>query len=199
LAAVGVAESETGTEFPETVNGQELVATGAKSKFGGIKVYSVGFYLDKKCRLWGKRIGTQQLTDESGGKATLRMVVASSLVTRSMLVGKLKEKIGPRLQLTELQKVEVLATFERALKDGPTFGRGTVLHFACNKAGVEVRVGDRHKVEVKSSELARALLAAYLDGDATLPAFREDILSRVAAGLQSDNNSNKQQQHQTTL
>ncbi|CAE8590808.1 unnamed protein product [Polarella glacialis] len=111
------------------------------------------------------------------------MVVASSLVSRSMLVRRLKQTVGPRLQLQGLQKVEVLAAFERAFTDGPTFGRGTVLHLACNKAGVEVRVGDRHKVEVKSPELAHALLAAYLDGDATLPAFRDAILSRVTAGV----------------
>lgn len=69
----------------------------------------------------------------------------------------------------------MLASFTKALADGPPLKRGAELVFELQQAGVRLVMG-KHVVELKGKALSEALLATYLDGKAVAPDFKEQVL-----------------------
>jgi len=197
LAAVGattVTDHASGAAFPEELDkGQRLVATGVRKKFGAVKVYAVGLYLDKGSSLWHDTSPTMRvrwcwwgdadaqaaaLLKEAPGKATLRLVITSGLATQEKIAAALRDSVEPRLLALKVAKAdadEVLQAFQAAFLKGPALKPKSVIVFRLAKTGVEVSIGETYRVEVKSPKLAHALLATYVDRTAVAPKFRDEI------------------------
>eukprot|EP00929_Paragymnodinium_shiwhaense_P034430 TRINITY_DN18736_c0_g2_i1.p1 TRINITY_DN18736_c0_g2~~TRINITY_DN18736_c0_g2_i1.p1 ORF type:complete len:232 (-),score=41.00 TRINITY_DN18736_c0_g2_i1:455-1150(-) len=186
LAHAGVTEPKSGAVFPQELGDQALVAVDARIKFGFLKVYAVGFYMDKSCRLWGLTgVNAEQLIYalKGYGKSSLRMVITSSFASTAMLVGKLREKVEPLLALDAQERTRVMRNFEGAFKAGPELQTGMVILLAFTPYGIRVTV-DTHSSEVGSPELAVALLQTYLSpAHGVLPEFPQAVMQGIEAGM----------------
>ncbi|CAJ1362775.1 unnamed protein product [Effrenium voratum] len=183
LCAVEVKEPLTGAAFPQEMGKQQLVASGVRRKYG-LKVYAVAFYLDGSSRLWGPsgHVTARRVVKEAPGRASLRIVITSSLVTKQKLSQGLRESLRPRLlnlvQLAEAE--EVLQEFEEALAKGPPLKRGTELVFTLKQSGLRLQMGKRYAAEIAGKAIVEALLATYVDAKAVAPEFKEHIFQGLA-------------------
>jgi len=184
LSDDSIREASTGVSFPAHMKkSQKWVASGVRRKFGKIKVYAMAFYLEESSKLWGSSsVAMRDVLQEAPGRASLRIVITSSLVSTHKLSESLKESLRPRLlkKLSSKQADEVLDAFLKALMTGPVLKRGTALRFEFEKASVKIRMGEKYAAEVKSKALTSAFLEIYLDKHAVAPDFREAVFKGLA-------------------
>eukprot|EP00440_Ansanella_granifera_P062149 gb/GFBE01067381.1/.p1 GENE.gb/GFBE01067381.1/~~gb/GFBE01067381.1/.p1 ORF type:complete len:238 (+),score=66.84 gb/GFBE01067381.1/:1-714(+) len=185
-AFLGVAtkETERSEEFAPELGKQVFLASGVRKKFGAVKVYAVALYLDKGCKLWGaKGLNAKKLLKEAPGKATLQIVITSSLVTQAKLTDALREALWPRLEdegLDEEEVAKALDEFGAILAAGPPLKKGMRLTFRLEKELLKVSIGKDYASQLKNAVLVRSLLATYVDAKAVSPAFRDAIFSGLA-------------------
>jgi len=175
-----VVEPDTGVAFPDALGKQSLVATGVRRKFGAVKVYAVGFYLDRASKLYGKGPSADQLLKAAPGFASVRIVITSRLVNAAKLSSALTESVWPRLKgLKAAEAEQVMKDFEAAFLEGPALKPGTAIVLKLGKPGIEVEVGKRYKASVKSPALVKAFLATYVDANGVIPEFRDAIFEAL--------------------
>mmetsp|Transcript_63026 Transcript_63026/g.148009 ORF Transcript_63026/g.148009 Transcript_63026/m.148009 type:complete len:256 (+) Transcript_63026:31-798(+) len=178
-----IPEPSTGVSFPAHIHTQELMANGVRTKWGKIKVYAMGLYLEERSKLWGlSSVNVRDLAKEAPGRVTLRIVITSSFVSTRKLSEAMREALRPRLlkELPPAKADEVLADFLHALEAGPPLKRGIRLQFAFGKNTVKIRMGPTYIAHVSSKFLTNALLSVYLDGNAVEPSFRDAVFKGLA-------------------
>mmetsp|Transcript_73257 Transcript_73257/g.136908 ORF Transcript_73257/g.136908 Transcript_73257/m.136908 type:complete len:234 (+) Transcript_73257:88-789(+) len=192
-----VTEPATDTSFPESLpkefagalrdtpaegkpaQQRALVATGVRKKFGAIKVYAVGLYLDAADSLWGRPRKAKEMLAKGSGHISLRLVITSSLVTQRKLSDALKDAMLPQMS-EDPATGKALEAFEQIFAKGPKLKPGTVILLDLGEKGVKVGIDGRSCGEVRNAELGRALLAVYLGENAVAPQFRDNVLAGLA-------------------
>jgi len=158
---------------------RDLVATGVRKKWRSIKVYAVGLYLDTTDSLWGRSRTSKELLARGAGRVSIRIVIASSLVTQRKLADALREAILPQMS-TDDAATKALDEFEQMFADGPKLKAGSVILLDLGEKGVKVGIEGKSYGEVRHPALGHALLETYVGKDAVAPQFRDSVLSGMA-------------------
>ena len=93
-------DASTGLAFPTRARGRELVGTGTRVKFGFVKVYSVGLYVDGAApRAAGARDGAATLAAVADGALGAELVIKLCRdVGAKELGAALQDSIAPRVR-----------------------------------------------------------------------------------------------------
>jgi len=173
-----VREPKTGIEFPDELHKRDLAGVGVKRRFGVLKQYAIGMYIDQSNHLWGATAKPEQVLINAPGHASLRVVITSGFVSKESFAAALRESVEPRLtHVKENMQTKLAEELERVFINGPDLTRGTEIVLGLEQKSLKVQVDNQYKKTLRRPELMHAVLAAYFDKDAVIPAFKDAVLT----------------------
>lgn len=189
-AGATTVEPATSISFDDSFNGVPLVGVGVRYKWGLVKVYAVGAYLEnaQECAASGSGL-FEGLLNSTGRKAI--QIKMARAVDAKVLVDALEEAFTPRLALPGRSN-KGMAAFREAVVavTGDKVGNGDVVSFEVGANGSIAVHATMGGAAVKSSpapfvdkDVAFALLDTYLGTAApeVSPTLKDSIKKRLAA------------------
>lgn len=172
-------EAGTGILFPHLCNGMQFVGCGVRVKYGFIKVYAVGTYMDPIAMSAVKSRGPKAISEALLNPMyprTIRIVMNRSL-SIDKYAGAIVEALEPRMNGEDLDKLEEFKSLNPPidLVEGAEMEmtiRGNVMLYK-NSIGV---VG-----KIESEVFCKALCDVYYGEEAVSPGHKEQVIKGVAA------------------
>lgn len=172
-----VKEPATGKMFPKLCNGMTLAGCGVRVKWGFVKVYAVGTYLDPLAMSMVKSHGEDEvkkaLLDPTYPR-TIRIVMNRSL-SIDKYTAAIIEALEPRMKgeglnfLEEFKKLNPKVDLVEGAEMEMTI-RGDVLLYKNAVGGLG---------QIKSAVFTKALCDVYFGTDAVSPTHLESVISGV--------------------
>lgn len=170
-------EKATGILFPKQCNGFMLAGTGVRVKYGFVKVYAVGTYLDPLA-MSGLKNQPKEVIQEAllnpMYPRTIRIVMARGLSIQKF-TDALNESLRPRMNGEDLQTLDEFKKLnpEADLVKGAEMEltiRGDTLLYKNALGGVGI---------IRSAVFCKALCDVYYGDDSVSPGHKENVLAGV--------------------
>eukprot|EP00566_Odontella_aurita_P016718 CAMPEP_0113561282 /NCGR_PEP_ID=MMETSP0015_2-20120614/19892_1 /TAXON_ID=2838 /ORGANISM="Odontella" /LENGTH=258 /DNA_ID=CAMNT_0000463065 /DNA_START=214 /DNA_END=990 /DNA_ORIENTATION=+ /assembly_acc=CAM_ASM_000160 len=170
-------EPSTGILFPRLCNGMTFVGCGVRVKFGFVKVYAVGTYMDPIAMSAIKKEGPEEIN-----KALLDPMyprVIRIVMNRSLSIDKyttaIVEALEPRMKGEDLEKLEEFKKLNPPgdLVEGAEMEmtiRGDTMLYKNSAGGVGA---------ITSAVFCRSLCDVYYGADAVSPAHKGEVVKGV--------------------
>uniref|UniRef100_A0A7S2ED08 Chalcone isomerase domain-containing protein n=1 Tax=Trieres chinensis TaxID=1514140 RepID=A0A7S2ED08_TRICV len=170
-------EPSTGILFPRLCNGMTFVGCGVRVKFGFVKIYAVGTYMDPIAMSAIKREGSDAI-----GKALLDPMYPRTIrivMNRSLSIDKytkaIVEALEPRMNGEDLDKLEEFKKMNPKvdLVEGAEMEmtiRGDTMLYKNSVGGVGA---------ITSDVFCRALCDVYYGADAVSPKHKDEVIEGV--------------------
>eukprot|EP00928_Gymnodinium_smaydae_P026832 TRINITY_DN20946_c0_g1_i2.p1 TRINITY_DN20946_c0_g1~~TRINITY_DN20946_c0_g1_i2.p1 ORF type:complete len:297 (-),score=61.06 TRINITY_DN20946_c0_g1_i2:298-1131(-) len=176
-ASTALVEVPSRFQSPRHAVERVCVASGEQVRYT-IHVFDLTLYLEKDSRLWGSENTAEEIIERGPGFITLRYDVVSPFVTRERFGPAVERAIKGRMNDTEW--IEIDGKLVDILTSGPFNGVGSVIYVDLEEDGIRVIMSGTDMGKVKSSALPKALLAVYLDKDASNQAFVDEVVGQLA-------------------
>jgi hypothetical protein len=170
-------EKATGILFPQLCNGMQYVGSGVRVKYGFVKVYAVGTYVDPTAMAAIKNSGEPEIS-----KALLNPMYPRTIrivMNRGLSIEKynaaIVEALEPRMKGQDLEKLEEFKMLNPAvdLVEGAEIEmtvRGNVLLYKNALGGVG---------QIDSQVFCEALCDLYYGDDSVSPGHRESVIAGI--------------------
>jgi len=171
-------EPSTGILFPHLCNGMQFVGCGVRVKYGFVKVYAVGTYMDSIAMSAIKSQGPQAISEALLNPAyprTLRIVMNRSL-SIDKYTAAIVEALEPRMDGEDLDKLEEFKKLNPPvdLVEGAEMEmtiRGNTMLYKNSVGGVG---------QIESAVFCKALCDVFYGKDAVSPGHKEEVIKSVA-------------------
>mmetsp|Transcript_9296 Transcript_9296/g.13822 ORF Transcript_9296/g.13822 Transcript_9296/m.13822 type:complete len:284 (+) Transcript_9296:194-1045(+) len=172
-------EGSTGILFPHLCNGLQFVGCGVRVKYGFIKVYAVGTYMDPIAMSAVKSRGPKAISEALLNPTyprTIRIVMNRSLSIEKYTAA-IVEALEPRMNGEDMDKLEEFKNLNPPidLVEGAEMEmtiRGNVMLYKNSIGGVG---------QIESEVFCKALCDVYYGDEAVSPGHKEQVLKGVAA------------------
>mmetsp|Transcript_3363 Transcript_3363/g.4493 ORF Transcript_3363/g.4493 Transcript_3363/m.4493 type:complete len:265 (+) Transcript_3363:82-876(+) len=170
-------EPKTGILFPSLCNGYNLVGCGVRVKYGFVKVYAVGTYMDPLAMSAVKKQGNSSIQKallDPMYPRTIRIVMNRSL-SIDKYTAAIVEALEPRMKGEDMDKLDEFKKLNPPvdLVEGAEMEmtiRGDVMLYKNSVGGVG---------QIRSDVFCRALLDVYYGDDAVSPGHKESVLEGI--------------------
>lgn len=172
-------EPSTGILFPHLCNGMQFVGCGVRVKYGFVKVYAVGTYMDpiamSAIKTQGSKAISQALLNPAYPR-TIRIVMNRSL-SIDKYTAAIVEALQPRMNGQDLDKLEEFKNLNPPidLVEGAEMEmtiRGNTMLYKNSVGGVG---------QIESEVFCRALCDVYYGEEAVSPGHKEQVVKGVAS------------------
>ena len=175
----GGKESSTGIHFPALVDGLTYVGSGVRVKYGFVKVYAVGAYVDPSSmsKLKGKSVDevNDALLSPSVPK-TIRIVMNRSLSVDKYMAA-INEALLPRMKGVDVDKLDEF----KLLNPPGELAQGAEMVMSLRGDTMMYRSSAGAVGSIKSETFVRALADVYFGKDAVSPPLRAAVKAGVDA------------------
>lgn len=170
-------EKSTGIMFPQLCNGMTFVGCGVRIKYGFVKVYAVGTYMDPIAMAAVKKQGSKgvekALLDPTYPR-TIRIVMNRGLSIEKYTAA-IVEALGPRMNGEDLDKLEEFKKLNPPvdLVEGAEMEmtvRGNIMLYKNSLGGVG---------QIDSKVFCTALCDVYYGNDPVSPGHKEEVIKGV--------------------
>eukprot|EP00567_Pseudictyota_dubia_P003635 CAMPEP_0197442844 /NCGR_PEP_ID=MMETSP1175-20131217/8762_1 /TAXON_ID=1003142 /ORGANISM="Triceratium dubium, Strain CCMP147" /LENGTH=259 /DNA_ID=CAMNT_0042973393 /DNA_START=46 /DNA_END=825 /DNA_ORIENTATION=- len=170
-------EPATGILFPRLCNGMTFVGCGVRVKWGFVKVYAVGTYMDPIAMAAIKKEGPKEISEALLDPMYPRVI--RIVMNRSLSIDKytkaIVEALEPRMNGEDLDKLEEFKKLNPPgdLVEGAEMEmtiRGDTMLYKNSAGGVGA---------ITSSVFCRAMCDVYYGADAVSPAHKEEVVKGV--------------------
>jgi hypothetical protein len=172
-----VKEASTGILFPQLCNGYYLVGTGVRVKYGFVKVYAVGTYMDPLAvsAVKHSRAAIEQCLLDPTYPRTIRLVMNRNLSVEKF-TSAIVEALEPRMMGQDLDKLEEFKKLNPPvdLIQGAEIEmtiRGDTLLYKNAAGGVG---------SIRSEVFTRAMCDTYYGADPVSPGHKQACIEGVA-------------------
>lgn len=170
-------EKATGILFPKQCNGFMLAGTGVRVKYGFVKVYAVGTYLDPLAMS-----GIKNQPKETVQKAllnpmyprTIRIVMARGLSIQKF-TDALNESLKPRMKGEDLEKLEEF----RKLNPDVDLVKGAEMEMTIRGDTLLYKNAVGGVGRIQSQVFTEALCDVYYGDDAVSPGHKDSVLEGI--------------------
>lgn len=174
-----IKEPSSGILFPQLCNGMQFVGCGVRVKYGFVKVYAVGTYMDPIAMAAIKTHGPKAISAallNPQYPRTIRIVMNRSL-SMDKYTAAIVEALEPRMNGQDLDKLEEFKKLNPKvdLVEGAEMEmtiRGSTMLYRNSVGGVG---------QIESEVFCKALCDVYYGADAVSPGHKEEVIKGVAA------------------
>jgi len=172
-------EKSTGILFPELVNAMTFVGCGVRVKWGLIKVYAVGTYIDPVAFDYVRHQGDYEIVSallDPKYPRTIRIVMNRSL-SNAKFVNAMIESLEPRMNGEDLDKLE---EFKKLLPPGDLVS-GAVLEMTIRGDTLLLKNSIGAVGAINSNVFCKAMCNVYYGDDAVSAGHRDDAVKGIKA------------------
>jgi len=191
--ASGAGDSIDGIAFPGTVGAQTFVGGGTRSKYGAVKVYAVGLYIDASRAASSLKPFVGAPASSLTGRADFFRVLQTGRFDRTLLLqfhrsvaadavaGALRDSLASRLGAVALEKFRAALS---AVLGAGSVAKGARLYFSCRGDALSIALGAPSPAStLKDKALCPAFLDVYLGPKPVSPAAKAGVATGFAARL----------------
>lgn len=172
-------EPATGIMFPQLCNGMTFVGCGVRVKWGFIKVYAVGTYIDPIAMSAVKNRGDAEITKallDPNYPRTIRIVLARNLSAKKF-TDAIVEALEPRMKGLDLDKLEEFKKMNPAVD----LVEGSEIEITIRGDTMLFKNGVGSVGQIQSEAFCRAMCDVYFGTETVSPALKESVLKGVSA------------------